>query len=79
MSGVSSMGDNQAQINPSMEHLNEAHTLSVEGLGHSEEVETLSIDAMEVDVQVSSKNVSLLLLILMVFSLSLTDFRSSQK
>ena len=49
---VSSIDNPQVRINQSIVQL------GVEELGHSEEVETLSIDAMEVDVQVRSNKES---------------------
>ena len=52
MSQVPAMDDQQVQINQSIAQLDDQPNLGVDALGHSEEVETLSIDAMEVDVQV---------------------------
>lgn len=53
MSNVSGIVEDLVQGSESVVHLgNDHHGLNMNDLGHSEEVETMSIEAMEVDVQV---------------------------
>lgn len=53
MSHVSGMVEEHIPQNESMMHLrSDPNNLNMDDLGHSEEVETMSIEAMEVDVQV---------------------------
>ena len=55
MSHVSGMVEDHVQPNESLVHLRgDPNSLNMDDLGHSEEVETMSIEAMEVDVQVNS-------------------------
>ena len=50
MSTVTSMVSGSERISESMVHMSDS--LTMEGLSHTEEVEPMSIEAMEVDVQV---------------------------
>lgn len=52
MTNVTAMVEEHVQMNESMVQMGDTHNLGVENLGHSEEVETLTMEAMEVDVQV---------------------------
>lgn len=53
MSNVSGIVEEHVQTNESAVHLgNDPNNLNMNDLGHSEEVETMTIEAMEVDVQV---------------------------
>lgn len=52
MSNVSSIVDDHGQGSETVVHLgSDHHSLNMNDLGHSEEVETMSIEAMDVDVQ----------------------------
>lgn len=71
MAQVPAIDDQQVQMNQSIVQLHDHPNLGVDTLGHSEEVETLSIDAMEVDVQVRfDRNDSFSLIYKFLFSYS---------
>lgn len=71
---VSAMVEEHVQMNETLVQMGAPHSLTVETLGHSEEVETMS---MEVDVQVSFYSNSLLNSYLNFYFLNkFPDFRS---
>lgn len=56
MASVSGIVEEHSQSTEAIVHLrNDSSSLHMDDLGHSEEVETMSIEAMEVDVQVRFK------------------------
>ena len=58
MSNVSGIVEEHVQANESVVNLeNDPNNLNMNDLGHSEEVETMTIEAMEVDVQVRCVNI----------------------
>lgn len=53
MSNVSAIVEEHVQASKNIEHLrSDPDNLNMDDLGHSEEVETMTIEAMDVDVQV---------------------------
>ena len=84
MSSVSGIVEEHVQTNESVVHLeNDPNSLNMNDLGHSEEVETMTIEAMEVDVQVRYLNIKNLFikiyLICLVYITLISECGSEQK